>query len=104
MRESSLRSEENERIGSKLTNCENEQRVQEADDVSRDTRVVSQNVEGNRRMFREAFEVDEKNDSCETENERNEGVERRPRVRDTSPGQSEDCGSRRGDEEQVATE
>ena len=55
-------------------------------------------------MFRETFEVDEENDSSESEDERNENFVRSPFVSDSSPSQSEDGRSRSGDEDQVTVD
>ena len=55
-------------------------------------------------MFRETFEVDEENDSSESEDERNENFVRSPFVSDSSPGQTENGRSRCGDEDQVTVD
>ena len=64
--------------------------MQESGNVSSDGSSSRKDVERNSRVFRESFEVDEEDDSRESEDERNENFVRRPFVSDSSPGQTKD--------------
>ena len=64
--------------------------MQESGNVSSDGSSSRKDVERNSRVFRESFEVDEEDDSRESEDERNENFVRSPFVSDSSPSQTED--------------
>jgi hypothetical protein len=64
--------------------------MEESGDVSSDSGSSRQDLERYSRVFRESFEVDEEDDTEETEDERYENLSGSPRVGDSSPSQTED--------------
>lgn len=76
--------------------------MKESRDVSRDRSTSRQDCEGDGRVLRKLFEVDEGGDTDESEDEGNEDLVARPRVGDSSPGQTENRRSGGSDEDNVA--